>query len=246
MDSVPSTSAAQRDRRTLSLIGPQALEALRCANVLVVGLGGVGGYAAEILARTAVGHMTIVDADTVDPSNINRQIIADITTVGKLKTELFAARLTAINPDLEIKTFPHYVTPESVPQLLASARFDFVIDAIDTVAPKCALIAGAVERRIPIVSAMGAGGRTDPARVCISDLWQTRDDGLARAVRTRLKKMGLRRALPVVCSTEPPRHEALVDVNTDNKRTSFGTTAIVPSTFGIFLASYVINRITRI
>lgn len=138
-----------------------------------------------------------------------------------------------------------FITPENVPALLEAGNYDFVVDAIDTVAPKVALLSECLRRKIPVVSSMGAGGRTDASKVIVTDLWQTRDDGLARAVRQRLKKAGLRGKLPVVASTELPSSASLIQLNLANKRTSLGTIATVPSTFGILMASYVINSLIK-
>lgn len=238
-----SNRSENRDSRTLALIGEEALGRLHTARVLVVGVGGVGGYAVEMLARTGVGHLTLIDADCVAPSNLNRQLIALESTIGFPKTGLFADRIRDINPDIEVDARPEFLQADGVAALLDEG-YDFVLDCIDTVAPKVALIAECLRRNIPIVSSMGAGGRTDVAKVIYSDLWETREDGLARAVRQRLKKMGLRRRLTVVCSTDAPRPSALISDERENKRSSYGTTACVPATFGIFMASHALHRLS--
>lgn len=238
-----SNGSENRDSRTLALIGEEALGQLRRARVLVVGVGGVGGYAVEMLARTGVGHLTLIDADCAAPSNLNRQLIALESTIGQPKTGLFASRIHDINPDIEVDARTEFLQTDNVAALL-DENYDFVLDCIDTVAPKVALIAECLRRNIPIVSSMGAGGRTDVSKVCYSDLWETREDGLARAVRQRLKKMSLRRRLTVVCSTEAPRPSALLSDERENKRSSYGTTACVPATFGIFMANHALNRLT--
>lgn len=230
------------DSRTRMLAGDEGMCRLGASRVLVVGVGGVGGYAAEMLARTGVGHLTLVDADTVSVSNLNRQLIALIPDIGRSKTELFARRFAEINPRLVTQCVNVFVTPENVAELLEE-DYDFVVDAIDTVAPKTALIAECLRRRIPIISSMGAGGRKDPTRITITDLWETREDGLARAVRQRLKKMGLRMPLKVVASTEAPCRNSLVRLEERNKLSSYGTMAAIPSIFGIMAAQFVINRI---
>lgn len=212
--------------------------------VLVVGVGGVGGYAAEMLVRSGVGHITIIDADNVSVTNLNRQLIALADDIGKPKVELFVERFRRINPEVEVDARREFLTPESVPALLDEG-YDYVVDAIDTVAPKVALIAGCLRTRTPLVSSMGAGGRLDPTRVGYFDLWETREDGLARAVRQRLKKLGLHRQVAVVASTEPPRHSAVIELDERNKRSSFGTLATIPSLFGILLANKVIYDRTQ-
>lgn len=228
--------------RSASLVGGDAMERLSNAKVLVVGVGGVGGYAAEMLARSGVGSLTLIDADCVAESNINRQLIALHSTVGLSKTELLARRFRDINPDIKIDARQTFLTPEDVPSLLDEG-YDWVIDAIDTIAPKVALIAESMRRRQRIVSSMGAGGRIDPSKIVLTDLWETREDGLARAVRQRLKAIGLRRPLKVVASLEAPRRHSILEVREVHKRTSLGTLATIPSTFGIMLASWVINNI---
>jgi len=233
------------DDRTRRLLGDDACRRLAEARVLVVGVGGVGGYAAEMLARSGIGHMTIVDADNVAESNINRQLIATRNTIGEAKVTLFAKRIHQINPTADIHPMPMYLSPDNVADLLKEG-FDYVIDAIDTVAPKTALLAHCMTEKIPVISSMGAGGRIDPTKIGYFDLWETHDDGLAKAVRQRLRKGGVRGKLKVVASSEQPRSHSLVEVNTANKRTSYGTIASIPSIFGIMLANHVILQIAGI
>lgn len=233
-------STDDRDSRTRLLLGNKALGRLRRSRVLVVGAGGVGGYSIEMLARTSVGHLTIVDADVVSPSNLNRQIIALESTKGRSKVSVFRERISEINPDIMVETFDMFLTPENVGPLLDKG-FDYVIDAIDTVRPKVALLAECLRRGVNVISSMGAGGRVDPSKVIYCDLWETREDGLARAVRQGLKKMGLKKKLTVVSSTESPAASSLIELNQQNKRSSLGTIAPIPSLFGIFLASKVIK-----
>lgn len=192
--------------RTARLLGDEAVDRLGAAHVTVVGVGGVGGYAAEILVRSGIGRITVIDADCVAESNINRQLIATAQDVGKPKVDLFAERFRAINPGIEVNAVREFVTPENVAGLIP-ADTDFVIDAIDTVAPKVALLIHCLQSGTDVVSSMGAGGRTDPTRVRYLDISETRDDGLARAVRQRLRKAGVRSPLmwwPV--QNRPTRH----------------------------------------
>ena len=170
-------------QRTELLLGKDRMEHLRNSHVLVVGLGGVGAYAAEMICRAGVGKMTIVDADTVQPSNINRQLPALHSVIGRPKAEVLAERFRDINPDLELTVLPVYLKDETIPELLDSAKFDFVVDAIDTVAPKCYLIYNALKRGIKIVSSMGAGAKSDITQVRFADLWETYHCGLSKAVR---------------------------------------------------------------
>lgn len=227
------------DSRTRLLLGDDGADRLFASRVLVVGVGGVGGYAAEMLARSGVGHLALVDADTVSVSNLNRQIIATVPDIGKPKVELFAGRFHNINPSLSVKPICDFVTPESVSGLIDEG-FDYVIDAIDTVAPKVALITECMRRRVRIISSMGAGGRLDPSKVGYFDIWETREDGLARVVRQRLKKAGMRRPLKVVASTEVPQSASVIQLDQRNKRSSYGTLATIPAIFGIMLANKVI------
>ena len=197
-------------QRTELLLGREKTERLRRAHVLVVGLGGVGAYAAEMLCRAGIGHMTIVDADTVQPTNINRQLPALHSTLGQYKADVLAARFRDINPDIRLDVLPVYLKDEAITELLDSERFDFVVDAIDTVAPKCYLIYNALKRGLKIVSSMGAGAKSDITQVRFADLWETYHCGLSKAVRKRLQKMGMKRKLPVVFSTEQADTNAVV------------------------------------
>ncbi len=233
------------DSRTLRIIGEEAYAHLNKARVAVVGTGGVGGYAVETLARTGIGEIILIDADRVAPSNINRQIIALHSTVGEIKTDLFASRCKDINPDIKVISCPEFLNPENVEELIGK-DVDYVIDAIDTVAPKMALIFHCLNNRIPIISSMGAGGRVDPTKIGYFDISETRDDGLAKAVRQRMKKAGLKRRLKVVASTEPPRRHSVIELEERNKRSSFGTIMTVPAIFGIYLANHVIRSISKI
>lgn len=229
--------------RTRLLLGESAAARLAAARVFIAGVGGVGGYAAEMLARSGVGHLTLVDADCVSATNLNRQIIAVIPDIGKPKTDLFERRFLDINPEISVTPMRKFISPDNVADML-SEGFDYVIDAIDTVAPKVALIAHCLREKIPVISSMGAGGRVDPTKAGYFDLWETREDGLARAVRQRLKKIGLRRRLDVVASSEAPRSGAVIELDERNKRSSYGTIATIPSVFGILLAAKVINNLT--
>lgn len=231
-------------QRTELLLGKDRMEHLRNSHVLVVGLGGVGAYAAEMICRAGVGKMTIVDADTVQPSNINRQLPALHSVIGRPKAEVLAERFKDINPDLDLTVLPVYLKDEAIPELLDSAKFDFVVDAIDTVAPKCYLIYNALKRGIKIVSSMGAGAKSDIIQVRFADLWETYHCGLSKAVRKRLQKMGMKRKLPVVFSTEQADPNAVILIDDEqNKKSTTGTVSYMPAVFGCYLAEYVIRKI---
>ena len=230
--------------RTALLLGDDKMQRLTNAHVLVVGVGGVGAYAAEMLCRAGVGELTIVDADTVNITNINRQLPATHSTIGRLKTEVLGERLRDVNSDLRLHELPIYLKEEEVGNLLDGAQFAFIVDAIDTIAPKCALISEALRRGIPIVSSMGAGAKSDITQIRFADLWDTYHCGLAKAVRTRLKKEGLRRSLPVVFSTEQADRNAVITVEGEqNKKSTAGTISYMPAVFGCYLAEYVIRKL---
>lgn len=231
-------------QRTELLLGKEKMERLRCAHILVVGLGGVGAYAAEMLCRAGIGHLTIVDADTVQPTNINRQLPALHSTLGQPKAEVLAARFRDINPDIQLDVLPVYLKDEAIPELLDSAPFDFIVDAIDTVAPKCYLIYHALQRGLKIVSSMGAGAKSDITQIRFADLWETYHCGLSKAVRKRLQKMGMKRKLLVVFSTEQADPNAVVLVDDEqNKKSTAGTVSYMPAVFGCYLAEYVIRKL---
>lgn len=235
-----------RDNRTRRLLGDDRFNILQRSSVLVVGVGGVGGYAAEMLARTGVGNLTLIDADDVAESNINRQLIATTSTIGQPKVSLFAERFHDINPDANITAVKDYLSPENIDTIVAGKQFDYVIDAIDTVAPKVALLKHCLSNNIRVISSMGAGGRVDPTKIGYFDLWETREDGLAKAVRRKMKEDGFRKSLKVVASTEKPCSHSLIEIESANKRSSYGTIATIPSIFGIYLANYVIRALTKI
>lgn len=238
---------SQWTERTALLLGEDKVHRLSEAHVLVVGVGGVGAYAAEMLCRAGVGELTLVDADTVQPSNINRQLPATHSTIGRPKVEVLAERFRDINPEIRIHTLPIYLKDDETGDLLDGAgrsRYSFIVDAIDTIAPKCALIMEAMHRGIPIVSSMGAGAKSDITQIRFADLWDTYYCGLAKAVRTRLKKAGMRRSLPVVFSTEQADRRAIITVDDEqNKKSTAGTVSYMPAVFGCYLAEYVIRHL---
>lgn len=227
--------------RTSLLLGDEKLERLRNANVLVVGLGGVGAYAAEMIARAGVGRMTIADADVVSESNINRQLIALHSTVNRPKTEVMAERLRDINPKIELTIVSRFIKDDETDALLDSDNFDYVVDAIDTLSPKLALIKGALDRHIPLVSSMGAGAKTDPAKMEICDIAKTHHCPLAHMLRKRLHKIGVRKGFTAVFSPEPVREGAMILCEEQNKKSNMGTISYIPAVFGIGCASVVIR-----
>ena len=227
--------------RTELLLGPEKLDMLRRANVLVVGVGGVGAYAAEMIVRSGVGRMTIADADKVSESNINRQLVALHSTVGREKCDILRDRLLDINPELQLTVVNRFIKDDETDALLDSSNFDYVVDAIDTLSPKLALIKGSLDRGIPIVSSMGAGAKTDPTLMEIRDIAKTHHCPLAHMLRKRLHKIGIRRGFKAVFSPEPVREGAMILCEEQNKKSNVGTISYIPALFGIGCASVVIR-----
>lgn len=232
--------------RTELLFGADQMEHLAHSHVLVVGLGGVGAYAAEQICRAGVGHMTIVDADTVNESNINRQLPALHSTLGQPKAEVVARRLLDINPRLKLTVLNEFLRDERTEEVLLATKYDFVVDAIDSLSPKIFLMYYAYTHDIPIISSMGAGAKVDPAQVKIDDLSKSMNCTLAKVVRKRLRPMGVSRGIPVVYSSELPNPDAIIETeNEQNKRSTAGTVSYMPAIFGCYLASYVIRKLTE-
>ena len=225
--------------RTRLLFGDEPIKRLQNAHVLVVGVGGVGAYAAEMVVRAGIGVLTIIDGDTVSESNLNRQLVALHSTLGKPKVEILKERFLDINPDLKLTAQHRFIEEEDIPALLEGGEIDFVIDAIDTLAPKVALIAYCLRHKIKIVSSMGAGGRKDPSAIRIADIADTYHCALAKAVRLRLRKEGI--------STEQADRNAVVVVEGErNKKSTVGTISYLPATFGCYLAGHVIRKLTEV
>lgn len=231
------------NQRTELLVRSEGLARLRQAHVLVVGLGGVGGYAAEMLCRAGVGRMTIVDGDTVSESNINRQLVALHSTVGQPKAALFAARLRDINPELELTVLDEYLRDERLVEVLEAERYTGVVDAIDTLSPKVFLLYHCHRLGLPVVSAMGSGGRMDGSRVQTADISRSYGCPLAAVVRKRLRRMGVEDGIRVVFSDEAVPEYAMVEEIGENKRTTLGTISYMPALFGCRLAEEMIKNV---
>ena len=227
--------------RTELLLGEEKLNILRNAHVLVVGLGGVGAYAAEMLARAGVGRMTIADADVVGESNINRQLLALTSTVGRNKSDVMAERLRDINPEIELTVITEYIRDEKTYELLDVAKYDYVVDCIDTLSPKANLIMAALERGMKVVSSMGAGAKTDPTKVEIKDIGKSHHCPLAHMLRKRLHKVGIRSGFYAVFSPEPVREGAMIIAEETNKKSNVGTISYIPAVFGCTCASVVVR-----
>ena len=229
--------------RTELLYGKEKIERLQKAHVLVVGLGGVGAYAAEQLCRAGIGEMTLVDADTVELTNLNRQLPALRSTLGKPKVEVICQRMKDINPDIILHPIHEFLRDERTQEVLDSTHFDYVVDAIDSLSPKVYLIYFAMQRKLPLVSVMGAGGKIDPSLVKACDIKKTHQCRLAHAIRKRLHRMGITTGFKAVFSPEPVIEEAImIDADPDiNKLSTVGTISYMPAVFGCHAAAVVIN-----
>ena len=233
-------------QRSELLIKSEGIEKLKKANVLVVGLGGVGSFAAEFLARAGVGNLTIVDGDVVDITNVNRQLPALHTTVGKDKVEVVAERILDINPEINLVKMNEFLSPERMDEILESNHFDYVLDCIDSVSPKLALIKACRRRKIKIVSSMGAGGKMDPSKVMVRDLSKINNCFLAKQIRKRLKKEGITKGFRCVFSTEIQNESSLKLTDGSNYKKSFyGTISYMPALFGLNAAAEVINFLLK-
>lgn len=228
------------------MLGDEPIETLQKKHVLVVGLGGVGGICAEMIARSGVGKMTIVDADTVDLSNTNRQIPALHSTAGKLKSEVMAERLKDINPDIELIVKSIYIKDEITGELLDEAQYDFAVDCIDTLSPKVYFIKACLERKIPLVSSLGAGGKVDPSQVVITDISKTYQCNLASYVRKKLHSFGIYKGVTVVFSAERVDQSRIIETEKAYpKKSIIGTISYMPAIFGCMAASVVIRGLLK-
>jgi tRNA threonylcarbamoyladenosine dehydratase len=228
--------------RTELIVGRNGLEKLAGKHVLVVGLGGVGSFAAEFICRSGIGEMTIIDGDTVDISNCNRQLPATQKNVGQSKAEWMEERLLSINPRLKIHVIQEFLNPEPMNELLEANKFDYVVDCIDSITPKLVLIQSAINKGFPVVSSMGAGGKVDPTKIRIAPIEDTYNCKLARYVRKYLKRMGIKKGFKAVFSEELPMKESLMLTDGKNyKKSAYGTMSFLPAAFGCSCASVVVN-----
>jgi tRNA A37 threonylcarbamoyladenosine dehydratase len=230
--------------RTELLIGKEKLQELEHMHVLVIGLGGVGSYAAEFIARGGVGQMTIVDGDVVDPTNRNRQLPALATNHGEPKALIMKERLLSINPDLKLRVVQSFIMPDMVEELF-SVKYDYVIEAIDSITPKIMVLTTAYEKKQNIVSSMGAGGKFDPTRLRVTDISETHTCRLAKYVRKRLHRKGVFTGIKAVFSDEHIVKESLIKTDGTNfKKSAYGTISYLPATFGATCASVVLRALT--
>lgn len=233
--------------RTELLLGKEKLERLRSKHVLIVGMGGVGAYVAEQLCRAGVGELTIVDADNVEDTNRNRQLPALVTTLGRAKVEVMKERLMQINPDLKLHAIQEFVRDEGTGRLLDRAPYDYVVDAIDSLAPKVFLIYFALQRQMKVLSVMGAGGKLDPSLIKVTDIKKSYQCRLAHALRKRLHRLGVRDGFKVVFSPEIVSESAvMIDPDPSiNKMSTVGTISYMPAIFGCFAAAELIRDLIK-
>jgi tRNA threonylcarbamoyladenosine dehydratase len=231
-------------------IGKEGLDIMKNSTVAVLGIGGVGSFAAEALARSGVGRLILVDKDTVDITNVNRQLIALLSTVGQPKAELMKERIKDINPDCEVIALKMFYTEETYEQFF-SHGLDFVVDASDTIIYKIHLMKECLKRNIPIISSMGAANKMDPTRFKIADISKTHTDPIAKVIRTKLRKERIHKGIPVVFSDESPiviREDVKKEVGNANApirkaQMPPSSNAFVPSACGLIMASYVVRQL---
>lgn len=233
-------------QRTTLLIGEEGIEKLQKSHVLVAGLGGVGSYATEFLARAGIGKLTLIDGDIVDPSNRNRQLIALSSTHGKLKAELMRDRVLHINPEIEVKIYREFMTPEMAHTIIQACSYDFVLDAIDSISPKISFLVSALQGGMRVISSMGAGGKMDPLKLKIADISQTHTCPFAQYVRKRLREKGIYEGLQVVFSDEKVIKESLMLTDGKNyKKSAYGTISYLSAAFGGVCSSLVIRELCK-
>ena len=237
---------SERLQRTELLVKEEGIGRLKSANILIVGLGGVGSFAAEFLVRVGIGNLTIVDGDTVDITNINRQLPALNSTIGKNKTDVVAERILDINPEINLKKINEFLEPERMEEILTQEKFDYVLDCIDSLSPKLALIITCKRKKIKLVSAMGAGGKTDPSKVMVRDISKTNNCFLAKQIRKKLKKEQIHKGFRCVFSTEIQDENSLKMTDGSNYKKSFyGTISYMPAIFGLYAAAEVIRFLLK-
>ncbi len=231
--------------RSIQLLGEEKFSKLKDAKVLVVGMGGVGSMAAEMICRSGVNTITIIDGDTIQPGNLNRQIPAIHSTLSRSKVEVMGERLLDINPGLQLTILNEYIKEKRMPEIL-NEPFDYVVDAIDTLSPKISLIYHSVKYGLRLTSSMGSGGKLDPTQVKIADFGETHNCRLAYNLRKKLRKMDVHGGFKVVFSTEQVSKEMILPVEGEpNKKSTVGTSSFIPAIFGCMLASIVIRDLVE-
>lgn len=229
--------------RSRMLVGDDMLGKFADSTVAVIGVGGVGGYAAEMIVRAGIGHLIILDSDDVAESNKNRQLLALDSTIGRPKCEVLSERLKDINPELDLTVIQDYFEPEKADELLGGRKIDFLVDAIDTLSPKLSLIKYCMDKGIPLVSSMGAGAKFDATKVRLADVSKSFNCPLAYIVRKRLRHMGISKGFKVVFSEELPERDSIVPCEDRNKKSQVGTISYIPAVFGCVCAQAAIRHI---
>ena len=233
-------------QRTELLIKTKGIKKLQKANILVIGLGGVGSFATEFLVRSGIGKITIIDGDSVDITNINRQLPALNSTIGMPKTKVISKRILDINPNIHLTAINEFLIPERMEEILTNEKFDYVLDCIDSVSPKLALIRTCKKHKIKLISAMGAGGKSDPSKVLVRDISKTNNCFLAKQIRKQLRKENIHKGFRCVFSTEIQDEYSLKLTDGSNfKKSFYGTISYMPAIFGLYAAAEVIQFLLK-
>ena len=233
-------------QRTELLIKTIGIKKLQKANILVIGLGGVGSFATEFLVRSGIGKITIIDGDSVDITNINRQLPALNSTIEMPKTEVISKRILDINPNIYLTAINEFLIPERMEEILTNEKFDYVLDCIDSVSPKLALIRACKKYKIKLISAMGAGGKSDPSKVLVRDISKTNNCFLAKQIRKQLRKENIHKGFRGVFSTEIQDECSLKLTDGSNfKKSFYGTISYMPAIFGLYAAAEVIQFLLK-
>ena len=232
--------------RERMMLGDEAVDSLKNKKILIFGIGGVGSYALEAVVRAGVGEVSVVDNDTVSLTNINRQLIADTTTVGRMKTEVAEERVKKINPDISVKRYDTFAEPSNIPEIIDEAKPDYIIDAIDTVTSKLSIVKEAKAREIPVICSMGTGSKLDPTRFKIVDITKTHTCPLAKVMRLKLREMGIAHCDVLFSDELPIKNSAASELEGTTSRHIPGSISFVPSAAGLIIGGYVIRKLTGI
>ncbi|CAA0248601.1 tRNA threonylcarbamoyladenosine dehydratase [Tenacibaculum maritimum] len=231
--------------RTELLVQKEGLNKIKKANILIVGLGGVGSFAAEFIARAGVERLTIVDGDVFDETNKNRQLPALNSTVGKSKVKVIQERLLDINPEIKLTVLEEFLSPERAFEIV-SKEYDYVLDCIDSITPKINLIVAARRKKVKLISSMGAGGKLDATKIRVKDISKTKNCTMARVLRRRLKELNINKGIKAVYSEEVQiANSVKITDGTNFKKSYYGTISYMPAAFGLQAAAFVINQLIK-